>query len=87
MAKNLISVTGRNLALVVEQNGKDPWTSSLARVREALREREMVEVPEADGLLCFYLSKPLTLQHRAHYNWMKEEVLQFTTLTDYLCIS
>ena len=38
-ARDLQTVTGRNLALVAELSGLDPWTASSARVREALRER------------------------------------------------
>ena len=32
-------LTGRNVALVREESGEDPWTSSTTAVREVLRER------------------------------------------------
>ena len=87
VARDLRSVTGRNLALVAEQSGQDPWTASTARVREALREREIVEVPGVDSWRCVYLAKLLEQRQRAFYGGMKEDVLQFTTLIDSLCFS
>ena len=85
MARDQRSVTGRNLALVARQSGQDPWTASTARVREALREREVVEVPQADSWRCSYLSKLLEQRQWAHYNGMTEEVLQYSTLIASLC--
>ena len=86
-ARDLRTVTGRNLALVAEQSGYDPWTASTARVRVALREREMVEVPETGSWRCGYLGKLLEQRQTAHYNGMTENVLHITELVDSLCFS
>ena len=51
-ARDLGSVTGRNLALVTELSGQDPWTASSARVRQALMDKEIIPVPETDGWRC-----------------------------------
>ena len=86
-ARDLRSVTGRNLALVAELSGQDLWTASTNCVREALREREKVEVPETDSWRCSYLAKLLEQRQRAHYSGLTEEVLVLTPIIDSLCSS
>ena len=86
-ARDLQTVTGRNLALVAELSGQDPWTASTARVREALREREMVPVPEGDSWRCNYLHKLLEQRQRAYYSGDKEKDMEISSLIDSLCVS
>ena len=81
----MITVTGRNLSLVAEQSGQDPWTASTARVREALRERERVDVPETDTWRCVYLGKLLEQRQTAYYAGLTEDVVHLTELFDSLC--
>ena len=53
--RDLRTVTGRNLALVREESGENPWTPSTTAVREALREREQVQPADVDWRRCSYL--------------------------------
>ena len=86
-ARDLRSVTGRNLALVAGLSGQDPWTASTARVRGALRERETVPVPEGDVWRCNYLGKLLKQRQNAFYNGEKDKANYFSLLIDSLCTS
>ena len=51
-SRDLRSVTGRNLSLIADLTGLDPWCSSTARVRAVLLEREKVEPDPADVWRC-----------------------------------
>ena len=86
-ARDLQTVTGRNLALVAELSQQDPWTASTERVREALREREMVEVPDVDSWHCKYLNKLLEERQEANYNGDSDKEIRIAHLIDSLCVS
>ena len=86
-ARDLRSVTGRNVALVRKLSGEDPWTVSTNRVREALMESERVEPAAMDGWRCSYLSKLLEQRQEAHYRGMEGEKDTLTEMIESLCIN
>ena len=48
LAKDVQSVTGKNLEHISEASGLNPWTASQARLKAALIAGEAVEVPLQD---------------------------------------
>ena len=84
-ARDLRTVTGGNVALVMTESGEDPWTASTATVREALRERELVQPEERDWWRCSYLSKLLEQRQYQHYRGMTEEEEETSRLINSLC--
>ena len=84
-ARDLRSVTGRNISLVAQMSGLDPWTANTNTVREALREREQVRTAERDIWRVDYLKKLVTQRQTLHYNAMKEEAEAIKLLIDSLC--
>ena len=82
--RDLRSVTGRNLELVAELSGQDPWCASPARVKQALRERELVAVPPTESWRCQYLGKLLESRQEAHYRGGEEEETHLNSLIESL---
>ena len=68
-ARDLRSNLGKNLALVRETSGLDPWVAGSAQLRAALERAERREVPEADfwraGLLRRLLAEQLLASYAA----------------------
>ena len=85
VSRDLRSVTGRNLELVRQLSGEDPWVASPTRVKESLMERELVEVPERDTWRCSYLRKLLEQRQFAHYNGDTDREIHLSQLIDSLC--
>ena len=48
VARDVRTVTGKNIRLVETETGLDPWVTTPTRVRETLRVRETVTNPEED---------------------------------------
>ena len=69
-ARDLRSNLGKNLALVRETSGLDPWVAGPAQLRAALERAEVREVPKADfwraGLLRRLLSEQLLAKYAAN---------------------
>ena len=66
LARDVQSVTGKNMRLVQETTGLDPWTTSQGRLRSALVEAEVVEVPTMDRWRLPYLCSLLAQRREAH---------------------
>ena len=68
-ARDLRSNLGKNLALVRETSGLDPWVAGPAQLRAALERAERREVPESDfwraGLLRSLLEEQLLASYAA----------------------
>ena len=84
-ARDLRTVTGRNIALVSEESGEDPWTATTTAVREALRERELVQPADTDWWRCSYLARLLEQRQDHHYNGRKDEENGISELINSLC--
>ena len=82
VARDVRSVTGKNLHFIERESGLDPWKSSPSSVREMLPNSE---VPEADmwrlPLLCKYLYL------RQEMKMKSENTEEITILIDSLCSS
>ena len=60
LARDVQSVTGRNLRLIHDLSLLNPWTAQLGHIRQALILSELVEVPEMDRWRLPYLCSLLT---------------------------
>ena len=82
VARDMRSVTGRNLLMIERETGLDPWLASAARVKEKLPHSD---VPEQDQwrlpLLCQYLYQ------RREMETSLEDVKEISNLIDSLCSS
>lgn len=87
LARDIQSVTGRNLRLVQEMSGLDPWTTSQGRLKTALRREEMVAVPVQDRWRLPYLCTLLSQRREAHNMAMEDEEQRLTGLIDSLVIN
>ena len=87
VSRDLRTVTGRNLALVGELSGENPWTVSTHLVRESLRRQETVVPQEMDTWRCSYLSKLLEQRQEAHYLGMEREKEELNNLIHSLCLN
>ena len=82
VARDMSSVTGRNLTLLREMTGLNPWTATPAQVREKI---EPAATPEQDtwrlGLLAQYL------ETRRKMNTELQDTKEITSLIDSLCVN
>ena len=80
-------VTGRNLQLILEVSGLNPWTASTAKLRDALTASEMVEVSPLVRWRLSYLGSLLS-QRRSAYNLaLDTEVERLSDLIDSLVLN
>ena len=78
LARDIRSVTGRNIWVIHELTGLNLWTASHHRLRAALCEQEVVEVPLQDEWRIPYLSSLLS-QRRVAKNLASEETVDYLT--------
>ena len=87
MARDIQSVTGKNLRYVQEVTNLDPWTTSYGKLKTALKTEEMVAVPMQDRWRLPYLSTLLSQRREAHTMVMEDEEKRLTDLIDSLVIN
>ena len=80
VARDVQTVTGKNLKLLKDITGMDPWTTSNGRLKEALVGAELVEVPERDRWRLPYLGSLLAQRGEANYSAMEEDVTRLGQL-------
>ena len=80
VARDVQTVTGKNLQLLKDITGMDPWTTSNGRLKEALVGAELVEVPERDRWRLPYLGSLLAQRGEANYSAMEEDVTRLGQL-------
>ena len=85
--RDLRSPTGRNLKLLEEYTGIDPWVFGSARLKEELLKWEAVETPEEDIWRVDYLFKLLGQRQVSHYSGDEEEEKRLSDLIDSLCVN
>ena len=73
LARDVQSVTGRNLRMVQETSKLDPWTTGYGRLKKALIAAEVVEVPLVDRWRLPYLCSLLAQRREAHSMVMEAE--------------
>ena len=87
LARDIRSVTGRNLQLILDVSGLNPWTDSTAKLRDALTASEVVDVPPQDRWRLSYLGSLLS-QRRSAYNLaLDTEVERLSELIDSLVLN
>ena len=87
VGQDIRSTTGKNLKLIMELTGLDPRAYGALRLREALINAELVEVPPVDRWRVRYLSSLLEERQRLHYSGNKHEEEILSTLIDSLCVN
>ena len=80
LARDLQSVTGKNLQLVQDMTKLNPWTSSGKNLKAALAEFERVDVPLLDRWRLPYLCSLLNQRSEAYFNASGEEQKRLTDL-------
>ena len=87
VARDVQSVTGKNLRLIEETVNLDPWTTSSSKLRNALIIEETVLVPAMDRWRLPYLCSLLSQRREAQNQAMEEEETRFDELIDSLVIN
>ena len=82
MARDMQSNTGKNLQYISESTGLNPWTSPQGRLKAALVEQEVVEVPLQDRWRVPYLCSLLSQRGEVHSMVLEEDKKGLTTLID-----
>ena len=85
--RDIRSTTGRNMKLLEEASGMDPWIFDSSRLKVELVSRETVEVPGQDMWRVKYLHKLMVEKQEKHYMGEVERVKQVSDLIDSLCIN
>ena len=87
VARDIRSSTGKNVRLVSDNSGKDPWADSVGQVRAGLREHEAVEVEDQDKWRIQYLRLLLEQRQDWHYRGEEDQEEEVQRLVDSLCIN
>ena len=87
VARDVRSVTGRNIKLISELSGSNLWSESPGKVRAGLMEAEIVNFEKEDSWRVNYLGS--LLQHRQEWQYRgdKEQVAKVQSLIDSLCVN
>ena len=86
VARDLQCVTAKNLKLVGETAGLDPWTVAPVKLKEALQMNQLVSIPPQDAWKLPYLRSLLGQLQEAKYLVQEDRVKQIQNLIDSLVI-
>ena len=84
VARDIQSVTGKNLKYISEESGLNPWTASHGKMKAALIAGEAAEVPQQDRWHLLYLSSLLSQRREVHNLALEEDEDRLTDLIDSL---
>ena len=87
VARDLQSVTGKNLQYISNATGLNPWSVSQVRLKAALVAGELVEVPQEDSWRLPYLRSLLSQRREAHNLAVEDEEKRLTDLINSLVIN
>ena len=87
LARDVQSVTGKNLRYLQEASGLDPWTTGAMKLKEALKQNEVVDIPQQDQWRLPYLCSLLGQRREAHALALEEDEELLTGLIDSLVIN
>ena len=82
--RDIRTVAGSNMALLVSETGLDPIHANLGDIRKQLYSK-VVRVPDMDKWRLDYLAKLLTQRVEALYRVNSSEVQRLTNLINSLC--
>ena len=83
-ARDVQATTGKNLKLIEDLSGLDPWVAKLCDIVDALVSNETVPVPAADQWRLPYLCSLLRQRSEAYYSGKEEEVSTLSSYVDSL---
>ena len=84
LGRDVKSTIGRNLRFIQEKTNLNPWSCSQSKLKEALIDRNWVDVPPMDNWRLPYLCKLLTQRREAFNMAMIEEEERLSHLIDSL---
>ena len=84
LARDIQSVTGKNLQYISDASGLNPWTVPQGRLKAALVSGEVAEVPLQDRWRLAYLRSLLSQRRVAHSLALDEEETRLNKLIDSL---
>ena len=87
VARDVRSVTGRNIKLIMDISGSNLWSDTPGKVRAGLIEAETVRYAREDSWRIPYLGSLLQHRQEWHYRGDKEQVAKVQTLIDSLCVN
>ena len=87
LARDVQSVTGKNLRLIQELTNLNPWTTSYGQLRHALISAEMVPVPLLDRWRLPYLSSLIAQRREAKNKALENEEKRLDELIDSLVMN
>ena len=87
MARDVRSTVGKNIRLITEFSGRDPWTDSPVSLKAGLVAAETVDIPDADKWRVSYLGVLLEQRQEWHYLGAEEEEANLQKLVASLCIN
>ena len=85
--RDIRSTTGKNLALVRDSSGLDPWVFGSARLKEELAKHETVDPPPQDQWRVKYLGSLFEQRQGKYYRGDREGVTRINELIDSLCVN
>ena len=86
VARDLQCVTAKNLKLVGEAAGLDPWTAGPVKLKEPLQMNQLVSTPPQDAWKLPYLRSLLRQLQEAKHLVQEDRVKQTQDLIDSLVI-
>ena len=86
VGRDLRTTTGRNLRLIGEESGLDPWVCSSKEVKKVLSENTS-KVPDVDAWRISYLGLLLEQRQAAQYSGLEDEESRLNDLISSLCIN
>ena len=87
VARDVRSVTGRNIKLIMDLSGSNLWIDSPGKVRAGLMEAETVNFAREDSWRIPYLGSLLQHRQEWQYRGEKEQVARVQTLIDSVCVN
>ena len=87
LARDVQSVTGKNLIFVEDFSQLDPWTCGFGKMRSALTAAELVEIPALDRWRLPYLCTLLSQRSEAHQLALEVEETRLDELIQSLVIN
>ena len=86
MGRDILSTTGKNLKMIREASGLDPWQASPASMKDALHTNELVEILPQDRWRVAYLHSLLRQHQEALTMTLEFTVTQTQNLIESLVI-
>ena len=73
LARDIRSTTGKNLRLLADITGLNPWTARYRKLKSALVKEDTVVVPETDRWRLQYFCKLVEEKREAHTKFLEQE--------------